>query len=420
MMMTFITCFGSRLKTSSKKKVDKQQKVTNFKYFISTPTLPITPHDHDDIITTATVATPTTTDDISLITNHFNHIQLNNQHDDDITIINQPFTISPPSSVISFTLNKLKSSILSSSSDHHHPTNKNKHKNNIPMKSNVSSSASLLLPPSKINQNQTNPLPPLLPPPCYFDDVVLKIPTNPKHPKIEPREEEGKEDLPPYECTVYKMDYMFIKHEFESPTKKAKNRTWRKVYLVIWGTTISAYKSIPSQFNNNNSKNNNIKNEDDKKNQDDDNKLNIKEEKYNDDDDNNHHHQIMKVKEIKEILPIHPPHHHHNKNNKKNKKLWCYSMQDAEAGNAHDYRKKKHVIRIRLHQGPQLLISTMSEEEQLLWIEHLQASINVSVDLDHRKMPQFITSNRRRRRRGRLYHDPNHPTPSRYREGSLI
>ncbi|CAO3618902.1 unnamed protein product [Cunninghamella echinulata] len=64
-------------------------------------------------------------------------------------------------------------------------------------------------------------------------------------------------------------------------------------------------------------------------------------------------------------------------------------MQDAEAGSAHDYRKRKHVIRL-------------------------------SVDLDHRKMPQFITSNRRRRRRGRLYHDPNHQTPSRYREGSLI
>ncbi|KAI8084965.1 uncharacterized protein BX664DRAFT_338208 [Halteromyces radiatus] len=200
-------------------------------------------------------------------------------------------------------------------------------------------------------------------PPCYPHEVSSHI--TPRHPSsenytvrrhytIEKREEEGKEDLPPYECTVYKMGYMMIKTELEGPTKKSKKRSWRKLYMVLWGTTIRAYKTTP-------------------------------------------------LTELEEKKPV-----------------WCYSMQDAEAGQASDYRKRRHVIRLRIHQGPQFLIRTKGEDEQLGWIEHLQASVNVSLDLDQRKMPQFITSSRRRRR-ARLNHDRNSPH-QRYhqREGALI
>ncbi|SAL96076.1 hypothetical protein [Absidia glauca] len=94
-------------------------------------------------------------------------------------------------------------------------------------------------------------------------------------------------------------------------------------------------------------------------------------------------------------------------------------MQDAEAGQASDYNKRRHVIRLRIQQGPQFLIRTKGEDDQLVWIEHLQASVNVSLDLDTRKMPQFITSSRRRRR-VRVHHDRNVPSRHHQREGALI
>ncbi|ORX60569.1 PH domain-like protein [Hesseltinella vesiculosa] len=189
----------------------------------------------------------------------------------------------------------------------------------------------------------------LLPPPSY-DQPPLQI-----HP-VEPREEEGNEDLPPYECTVSWMDYTFLKKEMDAPHKQARYRYWRKVYLVLWGTTIRAYKKIPKDFD-----------------------------------------QV---------------------NGKSKKPLWCYSMQHAEAGLATDYRKRRNVIRLRIHQGPQFIIRTNSDQDQLLWLEHIQASVNVSLDLDDRKMPYFITSSRRRARRARLAHDPI--LYHRLREGPLI
>jgi hypothetical protein len=44
---------------------------------------------------------------------------------------------------------------------------------------------------------------------------------------ILPREEEGNEELPPYSCTVFKMGYVYVKREFESPGVRSKWRAWR-------------------------------------------------------------------------------------------------------------------------------------------------------------------------------------------------
>lgn len=44
---------------------------------------------------------------------------------------------------------------------------------------------------------------------------------------IFPREEEGKEELPGYSCTVFKMGYVYIKKEFDAPNCKSKYRNWR-------------------------------------------------------------------------------------------------------------------------------------------------------------------------------------------------
>lgn len=44
---------------------------------------------------------------------------------------------------------------------------------------------------------------------------------------IFPREEEGKEELPGYSCTVFKMGYVNVKKELESPGTKSRYRGWR-------------------------------------------------------------------------------------------------------------------------------------------------------------------------------------------------
>lgn len=44
---------------------------------------------------------------------------------------------------------------------------------------------------------------------------------------IFPREEEGKEELPPYTCTVFKMGYVYVKKEYDTPGVKSRYRGWR-------------------------------------------------------------------------------------------------------------------------------------------------------------------------------------------------
>lgn len=73
-------------------------------------------------------------------------------------------------------------------------------------------------------------------------------------------------------------------------------------------------------------------------------------------------------------------------------------MQQVDTGLALDYVKRRNVIRIRTQDGPQLLLRSTDAIDIISWVEHLQASANVSTDLDSRKMPKFITLPRRRRR----------------------
>lgn len=79
--------------------------------------------------------------------------------------------------------------------------------------------------------------------------------------------------------------------------------------------------------------------------------------------------------------------------------VWSHSMQGAEATVATDYLKERHVIRLRIEEGPQYLITTQSDKDKNDWIATMESAINISSDLDVRSMPQFITLITRRRRR---------------------
>jgi hypothetical protein len=73
-------------------------------------------------------------------------------------------------------------------------------------------------------------------------------------------------------------------------------------------------------------------------------------------------------------------------------------MHQADTGLALDYVKRRNVIRLKFMDGPQFLLRSSDAIEIVSWVEHLQASANVSSDIDQRKMPKFITLPRRRRR----------------------
>jgi hypothetical protein len=75
-----------------------------------------------------------------------------------------------------------------------------------------------------------------------------------------------------------------------------------------------------------------------------------------------------------------------------------YSLQNAESGLAADYVKKKYIVRVRA-EGEQFLLQAKDDRGVIDLIEALQAATNVSLDLDMRPLPKFITLPRRRRRR---------------------
>ncbi|QRV76231.1 Nascent polypeptide-associated complex subunit alpha [Ceratobasidium sp. AG-Ba] len=57
-----------------------------------------------------------------------------------------------------------------------------------------------------------------------------------------PREEEGREKLPPYSCGIHIEAMMPRKMEFSAPGVLAKDRAWKKQYIVLHGTSLFIYK----------------------------------------------------------------------------------------------------------------------------------------------------------------------------------
>ncbi|KAI9312137.1 hypothetical protein BX666DRAFT_1989118 [Dichotomocladium elegans] len=162
-------------------------------------------------------------------------------------------------------------------------------------------------------------------PPTYDD---------PSHPwsssHIEHEDEDVDNILPAYECTVSRAGQVYVKREKEKENIRSRSRSWRNLYVVLWGTCVQGYKRLPKR-------------------------------------------------------PDEAP-------------VWSYSMGNAEVGIASDYCKYPHVVRVRLPQGPQFLMRCSTETDAILWIDALQASVNLCDDLDIRPMPEFAFRRRRRTR----------------------
>ncbi|KAI8084762.1 uncharacterized protein BX664DRAFT_266349 [Halteromyces radiatus] len=147
---------------------------------------------------------------------------------------------------------------------------------------------------------------------------------------ILPREEEGREDLPPYHCSVYKMGKVNVKIEWLATGKKSNRRPWRRFYIELWGTVLRIY---PLSW-------------------------------------------------FWSTIGKEP--------------IYTISLGGAEATRAIEYLKRPFVVRLTGCNGMQLLIQLSNHVDMISWIEHLQAGINISLDLEERPMPKFLTLQPRR------------------------
>ncbi|CAH7681749.1 expressed protein [Phakopsora pachyrhizi] len=233
-------------------------------------------------------------------------------------------------------------------------------------------------------------------PPPYQD--TLQGLNNAKH-KILPREEEGREGLPKYSCSIHLEGWMPRKMEFRSPGVQAKDRAWKRQYIVLHGTMMRIYRSDPHAHP----------------------------VPGNDDTYSYHHIQCPSSSPFlgssspnsKSAVAVAPPLHFHQGRydsapstslkevafakasqlpTQHNSLQRVYTLQNAESGLAADYLKRKYTVRVRA-EGEQFLLQAKDDRGVIDLIEALQAATNVSLDLDVRPLPKFITLPRRRRRR---------------------
>ncbi|KAI8095687.1 hypothetical protein BDF21DRAFT_447881 [Thamnidium elegans] len=185
------------------------------------------------------------------------------------------------------------------------------------------------------------------PPPDYSSSSIYGKRLDKCRSMIFPREEEGKEELPGYSCTVYKMGYVNVKKELDSPDIKSRYRGWRKLYIELWGTMLRVYRTAPTKTSSTIDYRNYYR------------------------------------------WPLRTPYCYYHKYYYT--PMFTISLAGAEASRALDYFRRPNALRLTTQQGPQLLLRLSSHVEMISWVEHLQAAINISLDLELRPMPKFIT-----------------------------
>jgi hypothetical protein len=277
---------------------------------------------------------------------------------------------------------------------------------------------------------------------------------------IVPREEEGRESLPSYGCSVHIEGYLPRKMEFSSPGVQAKDRSWRRQYFVLHGTCLRVYRTDLSSERGavkgaygamqgshvhleplnedgptlstssttgsgatsggkvNGAGNSRVQGVDANAAA----ALASKElaEKSTTAAAVNASQATPKAstapsnhtgsggggggsglqKTVEAALSGTISHINHPFSLHKSGLVKQYTLQGAESGLAADYLKRRHVVRVRV-EGEQFLLQTRNDRHVVDWIEAFQAATNIAMDLERRPMPKFITLPRRRRRRRR-------------------
>lgn len=150
--------------------------------------------------------------------------------------------------------------------------------------------------------------------------------------------EEGAEMLPDYSCLINCEGVFAKKTEIENTTKRAEDRRWHSVYVVLTGTALNIYE-VKKEWG------------------------------------------WGRGRDGPDVSPDNPPWL------KKGKLEKCYSLQYADVGIALDYQKRRHVIRVRA-ETDQFLLSCIELSTFLRWLEMLFAAIDVAAPIDERDFPR--------------------------------
>jgi hypothetical protein len=84
-------------------------------------------------------------------------------------------------------------------------------------------------------------------PPDY--DALLESPSLRRRFNIQPREDEGREVLPPYSSAISLQAVFLRKMELEGAVHRAQNRNWYRVFVTLQGTALTFHKcKVPGMF----------------------------------------------------------------------------------------------------------------------------------------------------------------------------
>jgi len=186
-------------------------------------------------------------------------------------------------------------------------------------------------------------------PPSYDADALLQAPHLRRKFNIQPREDEGRETLPPYSSEISLENVFLRKMELEGAVHRAYDRNWCRVYVTLQGTALTFHKHKS----------------------------------------NGYFSGIWSSEGAKADVAV---------PEKKGHFLKSYNLQHADVGIAADYYKKRYVIRVRA-ETDQFLISCFKIETFVKWLQSLVAAIDIAPPLDTRSLPRDLSIPRARRRR---------------------
>ncbi|KAG7835262.1 hypothetical protein KL943_002577 [Ogataea angusta] len=177
--------------------------------------------------------------------------------------------------------------------------------------------------------------------------------------------DEGREPLPDYLPTVYKITTLSRKLEWISPYELAPQRQWRPVIVELNSTQLNFYNrdvaARPAGC-------------------------------VLSDDERLYRSRLTTSSDLRDkaffaqqglLAP--------------DNLVRSYSLQYAKVGIATDYKKKKHTLRLRV-ETEQFLLEFPTVESMIEWYCCLNLGIDNSLDLTRREMPKYRTVPRRRRR----------------------
>ncbi|KAL7941598.1 hypothetical protein V8C42DRAFT_172374 [Trichoderma barbatum] len=149
------------------------------------------------------------------------------------------------------------------------------------------------------------------------------------------------EELPSYSSSIAIEGIFHKKHEIENTTKRAEDRQWHTVSVVLNGTALSIYNTKKDWG-------------------------------------------WGKARDGPSISPDNPPWIRKAKLEK------TYSLLHADAGIAADYKKRRYVIRVRA-ETDQFLLSCIELSTFVKWLECLFAAIDVAAPIDERDFPRDMS-----------------------------